>query len=234
MVVSKAPLAAKTVWGQGECLLCEVVEVPFLCLTHNWMPHLVRGGDDRQPAFKDSSMMHVRLDSGERTKPPSPMQMDSIARVEGPSSWRSRRPVTTSSSILRSAPSVLSRSCRPNIRILPQGSGLVARRRGRKLEISPLSAARLAGFCPDVAGPSGGEAESDRPRSGLHSERGKYVGFMKLLRSRHIVLFGTCLGEGITAFSVWKKGRRWTLAWAGRREGRLPLPGNAKFSLKVL
>ena len=58
--VSKARLAARSAKGQGGCLLGEVVEISFPCRTRSWKPRLVQDGDERQPAFKDSSMMHVR------------------------------------------------------------------------------------------------------------------------------------------------------------------------------
>ena len=43
MIREDGRLAAKSVLGQGGRLPREVVEISFRCLTHSWMPHLVRG-----------------------------------------------------------------------------------------------------------------------------------------------------------------------------------------------
>ena len=42
----------------------------------------------------------------------------------------------------------------------------------------------------------------------IKRERGKYVGFIELLRSRHLARFGTWRREEITPFFVWQIGRK--------------------------
>ena len=68
-----------------------------------------------------------RPDSGERTKPNSQMQMDTITRVDGLINLMQPTPGDDVMHDVRECfRDVLSRSCWPNTCILPQGSGLVA------------------------------------------------------------------------------------------------------------
>ena len=89
--MSKAQLAAKSAQGQGGCLPREVDEIFFRCLAQldaTSCPRRGREAASLQGQLDDACaslnwLASYRLDSRERTDPPSPMQMDTIARVEG-------------------------------------------------------------------------------------------------------------------------------------------------------
>ena len=107
---------------------------------------------------------------------------------------------------------VLSQSCRPNTRIPPQKSG--GSWRLHHFRLRGLQAFGGGGRCPDVAGPVEAKQNLIDPGFSLCSdpmfkrERGKYVGFIELLRWRHPCTFRDLAARRKNASFVWKKGRK--------------------------
>ena len=123
------------------------------------------------------------------------MQLDTIARVEG--LIRMTQPTSGDDVYSHDPAARILSSYRKEAVPLPDDVG-----EARDFTTLGCEACRLlaGGRRPDVAGPSGGEAESDRPwfQSVQRSHIGKYVGFIELLRSRHTIRFGTWRREGLT------------------------------------
>ena len=222
--MSKARIATESAKGQGGCLPREVDEIFFRCLTRTAGCHILSEAGTRgsqrsrtaQGCMRELELAWRFVDwtAGKGRKPLRRCRWTGSPALKGSLRWRSRRPVMTWSTISSCASSCSSTVETCTLTILPaEHSHPTARKWSRcqtmraKLEASLLLAARRAGFLAeeecvqmlrDLV-----EAKQNLidPGFSLYSdpifkrERGKYVGFIELLRTRHLISFRDFGGE---------------------------------------